>query len=237
MRPPLRPTLITAAVLGALALAPVASAHVTVHPNVVPAGGFTTLVIRVPNEEPKASTTGLDVQFPPGFLDVSYQPLAGWTATIKTRKLAEPQTTEEGETVTEEVDQVSWSGGKIGPGQYLDFPVSVAIPDKAGTKLTFKALQRYDNGETVRWIGAPGTEEPAPQVVVADKDAQVADYAETPAQPPDTATSASSETTSSSEDDDSDTSTIIAIVLGAAGLLAGIVALIVVFTRRRPATA
>ena len=59
-----------------------------------------------------------------------------------------------------------FSGGKLAPGQFQDFPLSVQIPGKAGEELTFKAVQTYDNGEVVRWIGAPESEHPAPQVLV-----------------------------------------------------------------------
>jgi hypothetical protein len=41
----------------------------------------------------------------------------------------------------------------------------VQIPGKAGEELTFKAVQTYEH-EVVRWIGAPETEHPAPQVLV-----------------------------------------------------------------------
>ena len=41
----------------------------------------------------------------------------------------------------------SGSQGKIAPGEFMDFPLSVQVPDKAGTTLTFKALQTYDNGK------------------------------------------------------------------------------------------
>ena len=51
----------TASAIAALALSATAQAHVTVHPNALPAGGFTTFVVRVPNERPKAATTKIDV--------------------------------------------------------------------------------------------------------------------------------------------------------------------------------
>ena len=44
--------------------------------------------------------------------------------------------------------------------------MSVQIPGKAGDELTFKALQTYSDGDVVRWIGAPDSEQPAPQVKV-----------------------------------------------------------------------
>ena len=56
-----------------------------------PAGGFARLDVRVPNEQDAATTTKVAVQMPPGFADASsYEPVAGWTAVVATRKLATP---------------------------------------------------------------------------------------------------------------------------------------------------
>ena len=41
------------------------------------------------------------------------------------------------------------------------------MPDgQAGQQLTFKALQTYDDGEVVRWIGPEDADEPAPIVTL-----------------------------------------------------------------------
>ena len=48
---------------------------------------------------------------------------------------------------------------------------------KPGTALTFKALQTYDNGDIVRWIGAPDADTPAPQVTLTAADRQRRDDA------------------------------------------------------------
>ena len=54
---------------------------------------------------------------------------------------------------------------------------SRSMPDsKAGTLLTFKALQTYSNGEVVRWIGNPTADAPAPQVLIRSADSPVLDY-------------------------------------------------------------
>jgi uncharacterized protein YcnI len=161
----------------ALALSSVAQAHVTVHPNALPSGAFTVIDVRVPNERPKAATTKVDVQFPSGILFISYQAMPGWKAKVIYKKLAKPVTVF-GSKITQELDRVVWSGGKILPGQFIEFPLSIAVPaSPAGTALTFKALQSYSNGEIVRWIGDSAADTPAPQVLVRDKDAQVGDYA------------------------------------------------------------
>jgi uncharacterized protein YcnI len=203
-----------AVVVGALALPAAAGAHVTLQPSEAPAKGFLVEDVRVPNEEPSANTTKIAVQFPDGFAEVSFQPVPGWSVKVKKTKLAKPITTDEGDKLTEQVSQVTWSGGKIAPGQFQDFPVSVQIPDKAGSTLTFKALQTYDNGKVVRWIGTPSAQDPAPQVKITPAAAETA--AATPA-----ASSAEGK-----DDSDSKALPIIALIVGALGLLAGGAALL-----------
>jgi MYXO-CTERM domain-containing protein len=191
-----------------LVLAPGASAHVSVQPSEAPAQAFVREDVRVPNEQDKASTTKVQVQLPDGFADASYQPVPGWTVKVTKEKLAQPIKNDEGEEITEQVKRITWSGGEIAPGEFQDFPLSVQIPDEAGSALTFKAIQTYDNGDVVRWIGAPDAEEPAPQVKVTA--ASESEPATTPANDE-----------GDDEDDDSNTLAIIALVVGALGLLAG----------------
>jgi len=204
-----------------LALPAAANAHVTVQPSEAPAKGFVVENVRVPTEEENASTSKVSVEFPPGFAEVSFQPVPGWRVNVKKTKLANPITTDEGDKLTEQVSEVTWSGGKIAPGEFQDFPVSLQMPDKPGTALTFKAVQTYDNGKVVRWIGPPDAEEPAPQVKVIAAEGDTA-----------STTPASSSSDSGGGDDDSKTLAIIALVVGGLGLLAGGAALL---TRRRAA--
>jgi uncharacterized protein YcnI len=165
-----------AAIVSVLAAAAAAQAHVTVHPNALPAGGFQVINIRIPNEEDNASTTKVVVQFPAGFPDASWQVVpGGWKAAITFRKLAKPVIVE-GEKLTEEVNTVTFTGGKIAPGEFIEFPLSVATPNKPGAVLSFKAVQTYSNGDVVRWIGAPGTDTPAPQVLLTGEDSAIQDF-------------------------------------------------------------
>src|ERR1700748_1492651 len=101
-----------------------AQAHVSVHPNFVPAGANVTLSVRVPNEEEKAVTTKVDVAVPPGFLDASPQVLPGWTAEVKHTKLAKPVQTDDG-TLTEQVSEIVWTADSaktgIPPEQFMTF--------------------------------------------------------------------------------------------------------------------
>lgn len=212
-------TIAIAATVGTLAFPAAAAAHVTLQPSEVPAGGFTRLDVRVPTERPDASTTKVEVQFPPGFTTVSTEPVPGWTAKVARVKLAKPQVNDEGEKITDRVDTVTWTAagqGGIGPGQFQDFGLSVAVPDKAGSSLTFKAVQTYSSGEVVRWIGPPDSEEPAPQVKLTAAEGEGG-----------AAPAAQQEPASGGDDDGgSDTLSIIALIVGAAGLAAGIAALL-----------
>jgi periplasmic copper chaperone A len=218
--------LLASATAALLALAPVASAHVTLQPEEVPAGGFTRLDVRVPTERDDASTTKVEVQFPPGFLSVSTEPVPGWEAKIVKRKLDKP-VEQFGEQISEEVGQVTFTASGeaagIGPGEFRDFGLSVSVPDKAGSALTFKAVQTYSSGEVVRWIGPPDSEQAAPQVQVA------AAEPEGGASEPASDEQAAPPAESGGDDDSSNTLAIIALVVGVAGLATGLLALL---TRR-----
>jgi uncharacterized protein len=229
----MRRTIAVACATAALAAPAAAQAHVTLQPEEAPAGGFTRLDVRVPNERDNASTVKVEVQFPPGFHFVSTEPVPGWTAAVKMRKLAEP-VSEHGEEITEEVDTITWTGsgsaGRIDPGQFRDFGLSLGVPDKPGTSLTFKSLQTYRNGEVVRWIGPPDADEPAPQVMLT---AAEGGHGAEPAEDVEPAAA----TTSGEADDDGDGAptwlAVVALVVGALGLVAGAAALTTV--RRRTA--
>ncbi len=166
------PRMVAAVVATAtLAFPALASAHVTIQPSTAPADGFTRLDVRVPNERDDAGTTKVDLQLPPGFAFVSYEPRPGWKVTLKRVKLDEPVEVEGGFEVDEGIGQITWTGdgedGVIGPGEFVDFGLSLRMPKgEAGEKLTFKALQTYDDGDVVRWIGPEDAEEPAPVVTL-----------------------------------------------------------------------
>jgi periplasmic copper chaperone A len=190
-----------------------AAAHVTIQPSTAPAGGFTRLDVRVPNERDDKGTVEVTVQMPPGFAFASYEPVPGWSVKITKEN--------------EQISRITWTGdpsqgGIIAPGQFQDFGLSVGIPDgKPGAKLTFKSLQVYQGGEIVRWIGPEDADEPAPTVTLT---AQPADEQRaTPSAP----------VTSGASDDDSDGLSIAALIVGALGLLAGVGGLL---TARRART-
>ncbi len=168
---------VSAPVLTALALAAGAQAHVTVHPNALPSGGFTVINVHVPNERGRAATVRVDVQFPNGIYIASPAVIPGWKTRVITKRLPKPLEIEPGFSVSSRVDRVVFTGGRIGPGEFLAFPISIKAPAaEAGTLLTFKALQTYSNGEVVRWIGSSDADAPAPQVLIRPTSSPVLDY-------------------------------------------------------------
>jgi uncharacterized protein len=158
--------------------------------------------------------------------------MPGWTAKVVTSKLAKPVQTDDGE-VTEGVREIIWTGdgkqGVIPPGQFVNFPISTEIPGKAGEELAFKTLQYYDNGEVVRWIGSPSSENPAPQIDVTAAGGALQDVAGSETAPPsaEPASVESSGTTApSSSHCASKGLAIAALIVGALGLIAGGAALL-----------
>ncbi|WP_424212739.1 YcnI family protein [Streptomyces sp. BI20] len=151
-----------------LLLSGTAFAHVSVQPGEAPQGGYATIDFKVPNERDNASTVKLEVNFPLDhpLASVMPQDVPGWTVTVEKAKLDKPLTVH-GKQINEAVSKVTWSGGKIEPGRFQQFPLSVGQLPENTDKMVFKALQTYDNDEVVRWIeeskeGAPEPQTPAP---------------------------------------------------------------------------
>ncbi|MEV8603869.1 YcnI family protein [Streptomyces griseoviridis] len=147
-----------------VAAAGAASAHVTVHPESYPEGATDgVLTFRIPNEEDTASTTEVRVFLPTDHpvLGVLVSPQDGWRAKVTTSKLRTPVKTDDG-TLTDAVSEITWTGGRIGAGRYEDFDVAFGQLPNNARQLTFKTLQTYSDGRTVRWIeeAAPGDDEP-----------------------------------------------------------------------------
>jgi uncharacterized protein YcnI len=238
----LRKTTTLATVAGATTLlAPSAAlAHVSFHPNAIPQGAFVTTDLRVPNEESDANVTAIRVKLPEGVLDAEGAPPAGWSFSAKTKKLAEPIKTDDG-TVTSEVTEVDFTGGKIKPGEFGNFPIALGLPDaaKQGQVIGFPTIQTYSNGDVVRWIGTPTDDQPAPTIDVTAPGAAALDVTGGDAGPPaklpanltgvaatgssDSAApvAATKPATTVITKKETSTLSIIALIVGVLGLLAG----------------
>ncbi|OEJ59766.1 hypothetical protein BGM19_19070 [Streptomyces agglomeratus] len=226
-----------------LLLSGTAFAHVGVQP-VGPAekGGYATVHVKVPNERDNASTIKLEVSFPTDhpLSSVMPQPVPGWTTKVTKTELDKPLKVH-GKEINEAVSKVTWTGGKIGPGEFQQFPLSLGQLPEDADRLVLKAVQTYDNKEVVRWIEEPkeGEEEPqSPAPVLqlsepagddhhgASGDEAKSDGKE--AAKVDDAAHESGETASASDVGSSDTTArvlaVVGILVGAAGVAFGVLA-------------
>lgn len=220
-----------------------AFAHVTVQPASAPKGSYSTVTFKVPNEQDAASTIKIEVNLPADhpIASVSVQPVPGWTAQVTKTKLTTPIKSDDG-TIDEAVTKITWSGGKIAPGQFQQFPVSFGPLPSDTDALPFKTLQTYDNRDVVRWIEVPQAGQAEPQnpaptlkLTAAASDGDAAPATGTPAPAPAPAGDAKSTPQASDGGSNSDGTArglgIAGIVIGAAGVGFG------VFAGRRRAAA
>jgi uncharacterized protein YcnI len=167
-------TALACALCTALLAPTAAQAHISLHPNTIPAGAFVTLNVRVPGEQAGAYAYEIDMLVPPGFTEIDTQNVPGWSVREIMTKLATPLQTPEGP-ISEEVSQIIWTGdrstlGRLENGQFIQFPLSIAMPSNlAGQSLAFKTIQHYSNGKVIHWIGPPSAEYPAPTINVTAK--------------------------------------------------------------------
>jgi uncharacterized protein YcnI len=222
-----RSTVLAATAAAALAVPVAAQAHVTIQPKEIPAGSFARVDVRVPNERDDAGTTKVEVQMPDGIASTSYEAEPGWRIRVVMEEAAEPIDLH-GEEVTEQVDRVIFTGdgkrGIIRPGEFKDFGLSVRTPDgEPGETITFKALQTYESGEIVRWIGPEDGDEPAPTVTLA---APPEEGHAAPAEEPAEEVEPAPASAPADDDDGGDGLAIAALIVGGLGLVAGLAGLI-----------
>ncbi|KJK57209.1 YcnI family copper-binding membrane protein [Saccharothrix sp. ST-888] len=142
-----------------------ASAHVTVQPSSVAKDATDqTFAFRVPNEQQKADTVTVEIDFPTDHPIPSalVAPVPGWTDQIRTTKLATPIHTDDGD-ITDVVSQIVWTGGRIAPGHFQDFTVDFGALPGGTDAVVFKALQTYSDGSIVRWIEEPKAGQAEPE--------------------------------------------------------------------------
>ncbi len=240
----MKPKYIAALALATALILPAgAQAHVSLHPNTIPAGAFVTLNVRVPGEQEGAFAYKIDMLLPHGFTEVATQNVPGWSVKEITAKLAKPVQTDDGP-VSEEVSRIVWTGdrsklGRLDDGTFIQFPLSIAIPASiAGRSLAFKTLEYYSNGQVVRWIGSTSAPYPAPTVNITAPGGAIEDVAGGEAGPPPGATPSSQSAPPAAAKASGNESTgleVGALVLGALGLLTGLVA--ITLARRAPGDA
>jgi uncharacterized protein YcnI len=216
--------LATAALLVAPALA---AAHISLHPNEIPAGAFVTVDVRVPGEQPGAYAYKVAMQMPPGFTDVDVANIPGWSAKETVTTLKTPLQTPDGP-VNQVVSQITWTGdrsalGRLENGYFAQFPIDITIPaNLAGHSLTFKTVEFYSNGQNAYWIGPPSASYPAPTINITKAGGVIEDVAGNEAGPTPGFVPTGQATATAAPSSNSDTLAIVAVVLAALALaLAG----------------
>lgn len=185
-----------------LAFAGIASAHVVVGPNSVPAGSYQVFTIRIPSESKDVLTTQVKLDIPGG-VDVSrFEAKPDWT--FETVKDADGKIT-----------SVTWkAAGKGMPEtEFAQFNFQGKVAADA-TEIAWKAHQTYSDGSIVDWTGAPD----------ADKPASVTHVTAAVAEGDSHGTTASADTNGNRD--------TLTLSLAIAGLVAGVLALIVSLVRR-----
>ena len=133
--------------LGAASQAPGAAAHVTLQPPVGRPADLQRYRVIVPNEQAAHATTGVDLRLPAGMTFVLVESAPGWRTQVVKRGGA--------------MAELRWRGGHVAPDGYTELHFIARNPVRTGA-LVWKALQRYDDGGVVRWIGSAGSDRPAP---------------------------------------------------------------------------
>ena len=144
--------LVVTTTLLTITTAGVASAHVVVSPEEVPAGEYEKLTVAVPTER-EVPTTQIRVEVQEGFEVLGVRPEPGWDYDFE----------EDAGTIT----AVTWSGGNIEPREFQEFTIQTRTPEEGG-EFAWNAFQTYENGEVVEWTGPEGSEEEASLVRVTE---------------------------------------------------------------------
>ena len=144
--------LVFAAALLVIPMIP-AMGHVGIEPSEVNSGSGVTISFRIGHGCDHEPTTSVAVRIPAGVVSVSPFPKPGWDLTVETGNLAEPVDTG-GQTVSEGVTTVTWSGGRLEDAHTDVFEIRATLYGEVGERVYFPVLQGCDEGEYA-WIEIP----------------------------------------------------------------------------------
>ena len=173
--------------VGILGIPAAAQAHIQMSPAVAAPGDSVLFRMLVPGELDQA-TTRVELQIPADVIPFSFGDTPGWKR--ETVLAADGA-----------IERVVWTG-RAAPDGFVEFSFLAATPEQPG-EIQWRALQGYADGQVVRWIGPPDSEEPA-AVTVIDADAPLQNAGgegaseETPPTETETATTTPTETTGGS---------------------------------------
>ncbi|WP_421861006.1 YcnI family protein [Parvibaculum sp.] len=158
--------------LGVLALALPAAAHVVLDGPMASAGAYYKAVFRVPHGCDGSATTAVSVRIPEGAISVKPQPKPGWT--VKTETAPYAQTYEiHGKEVSEGVVEVTWDGGPLPDDMFDEFALTMKLPDDKETMMLFFPVAQTCEDGAISWdeFPAPGVDPhslayPAPSLML-----------------------------------------------------------------------
>ncbi len=163
-------------VLGALvamiAFASPARAHMTFETATASPGAQWKGVLRLPHGCEGSPTTGVRVTMPDGLFSVKPMPKAGWKLDTTRAAYAKPYT-EHGKAISEGVNSISWSGGRVAEDEYDEFIFVATLAPDLAHPLAFPVLQTCEKG-TATWEpklkiagDMPASDKPAGPLVVS----------------------------------------------------------------------
>ena len=161
---------VLSAALMTLAVAAPAMAHVSVPEGEVHSGSTAVIHFRVPHGCDEANTDTIELQLPDGVVGAPPEYVPGWTLEIEMVESAPYERF--GETLTERVGVIRWSGGDLPHFAFYDFGVRATFLVDPGTVLAFPIVQRCGDAE-IAWIepvveGQEEPEHPTPTVTVVE---------------------------------------------------------------------
>jgi uncharacterized protein YcnI len=136
----------------AAVVAPAASGHTVIRPAASRPADLQQYTLTVPTER-EVATVEIDMKVPEGISFFLVQQAPGWTTEVVRRN--------------ERIDEVRWTGSEIPPDHYATFRFIARNPIQEG-EISWPIVQRYEGGETVRWIGGPDTDTPAARTNITE---------------------------------------------------------------------
>ena len=167
-----------------------ASAHVALEAKQAKVGASYKAVFGVPHGCEGQPTTEVSIDIPEGVIGVKPMPKAGWTLALQKGAYARTYKFHHGETKSEGVKRVTWSGGSLADEYFDQFVLSTFVAGELepGSTIFFPVTQKCATGEQ-RWSEIPAEGQdahslahPAPGVVLVGGDDQH-EHAARPRQP------------------------------------------------------
>ncbi len=144
---------LAAVVLGAAVVAPTAGAHAVMLPGASRPADFQQYTLTVPTER-DVPTVEVALKVPEGITFLLIQDAPGW----KTKVIKKD----------DRIDEIRWTGNEIPVNFFGTFKLIARNPVQQG-ELVWPVVQRYKNGEVVRWIGPKDSDSPASRTQISEQ--------------------------------------------------------------------